>query len=43
MIAVALALLIQDKDVAWATDWDAALKEAKARNVPILWSVHGEP
>ena len=39
LVAVAPALA-QGKQVIWATDWDEALKEAKARNVPILWSLH---
>lgn len=38
-IAALIALAAQD-EVEWATDWDAALAEAKARNVPIQWTVH---
>jgi hypothetical protein len=39
MIAV-LALLVQGID--WKTDWESALQEAGARNVPILFTVQKE-
>ncbi len=29
----------QKDQIVWAKDWEAAKKEAKARNVPILWLV----
>lgn len=29
--------LAQKDQIVWAKDWDEAKKEAKARNVPILW------
>lgn len=31
-----------DDSIQWATDWDAAVKEARARNVPIVIAVHGD-
>lgn len=30
------------QDVPWAKSWAEALDEAKARNVPILYTVHGD-
>lgn len=39
---LALAAPAQAQGVSWATDWDEALEEAKARNVPILWSKHAD-
>ena len=39
-IIATIAILAAQDQVEWATDWDAALKEAKARNVPIQWTVH---
>lgn len=39
-LIAAIACLAAQDQVQWATDWDEALKEAKARNVPIQWTVH---
>ena len=32
--------LVPGQGIDWQGDWDAAVKEAAARNVPILYAVH---
>jgi len=34
------AAFADDPAIPWATDWDKALRDAKTRNVPIMFTVH---
>ena len=35
-----IAALLAQGDIIWSKDWEEALKEAKARNVPVMLTIH---